>query len=424
MTQPSATSSNPASAVLFGSSTLTITAARLLSALPDGSLSLTTERFVEGLIDLAVDTRLEIVFFDPSTVDIEEAKMELLQTASSPLLVELNAEGWSQTTSDPDVFVLCLSGDLSIQVQSLTVTARRLEEMGRRHRAEKDEMIRQLIDLRDAQERVEAQGEDLVQMAENLEIAKRQLERLNLEKDKLFSIVAHDLRSPFNAILGYSELLMLSSKAFDVDQIETYARATHEGASRVFGMMENLLAWAKLQMEHTEFSPSDHAIRELFDQTIETYRMVASEKGVEIDAQLPTGTLTCDEGMLITIVRNLINNAVKFSHKQGVVRIMFEAHPDALPPAVTIGIADQGIGMTDEQISKLRAHGSLDSNHGTAGESGTGLGLNLCIDLLDRHGAALEVASSPGCGSRFSFTLPGRLEANGISGEAEREPVS
>ena len=269
-------------------------------------------------------------------------------------------------------------------------------------RREKENLIEQLFDLQDSRDRAEQQSINLVELAEDLSIAKETLELLNTEKDKFFSIIAHDLRGPFNTILGYTELLAHSAPNLSTDQVATYATNAHTSAKRVFDLLENLLEWARLQMDRMDYRPSTTDLHRLADKTVDLFKPMADEKGVTIESRIEDETAFIDQVMIDTVIRNLVGNAAKFTDTGGRITIAAGDAGDFLE----ISIADTGVGMEPERAAKVFSMADNQSTSGTNGEPGTGLGLLLCKELVEQNGGKISVQSLPGQGSVFSFTVP------------------
>lgn len=280
-------------------------------------------------------------------------------------------------------------------------TADRKRE-ARAFRDERENLIRQLLDVRDEQERVAEQSEQLIEMAEDLHLSKETLERLNSEKNRLFSIVAHDLRSPFNSILGFSELLATTGDKLSPAEVKDYAQAAHMAASNVFKLMQTLLEWARLQMDQVEYEPAVFPLEDVASRTVNVYSTIAREKGIRLQSNISGVEVYCDPGMIDTVIRNLVNNAVKFTAQGGSVTLMAEERDGT----AVISIQDTGVGMTEEQQEKCFSLSGGIKTFGTSGEAGTGLGLLMCKDLVEKNGGQLSVTSEVGKGTCFRFTAP------------------
>ena len=298
--------------------------------------------------------------------------------------------------------MVALSDDVDEVLETIIQFALEKREEAHDFRNEKDELVRQLIDIRDAQERIEAQAEHYVEMAEALDYSKQSLEKLNAQKDKLFSVIAHDLKSPFTAILGYTELLSTMAPSLKPGQVQDYAKHAHTAANDVFRLMQTLLEWARVQIGRTDYDVEAFNLAELTEGIAKVYEGNAHQKGLKL--QVPPSDLYAltDRGMYETLLRNLVNNAIKFSDAGGTIRVSFQTEGRD----VIVSVEDQGIGMSPEQVTAFKGSGELSSTLGTSGESGTGLGLSICCEMLQQNGSYLRVESTLGSGSKFSFSLP------------------
>lgn len=275
-----------------------------------------------------------------------------------------------------------------------------------KHREEKETLIKQLLDMRDAQERLNDQSIKLVELAEELEESKTELEQLNSEKNKLFSIIAHDLRAPFNAILGYTETMVHLGESLDADRLRNYAGTTHEAAQSVFKLMETMLDWARMQMDRVEPNIKPVELSPLLKATTDVYGKIAREKGIRLSADFPKIRASCDAGMVDTVLRNLLNNAIKFTRSGGRVDVGIRESATFDPHHLEIYVSDTGLGMSPERVSKCFQMSEDIKTPGTNGEAGTGLGLLLCKDLVQKNHGKISVTSELGVGTEFVFTLP------------------
>jgi len=230
------------------------------------------------------------------------------------------------------------------------------------------------------------------------------LEQINDQKNLLFGVIAHDLKSPFNAILGYAELLERSSDRLPTARVKEYAGSLGEAARRAFDLLANLLQWAQLQMERAALQPGHVEVQLLVDRAVEAQRAAAALKGIEIVVEpAPAGLqVYADFAAAQAVLRNLLGNAVKFTPPGGRVTITARA----VAGSAEIAVADTGVGIPESRLASLFEIAPHRSTTGTAGESGTGLGLILCQDLVERSGGRLAVESRLGRGSQFTVTLP------------------
>jgi signal transduction histidine kinase/ligand-binding sensor domain-containing protein len=257
--------------------------------------------------------------------------------------------------------------------------------------------------LEERQLQIENQREELLYQKEALLKMNNELHELNASKDKFFSIIAHDLKNPFSTIIGFSGILKEKSISGDYTAIGEYATLINNSAVQTFKLLENLLEWANSQTGKILFNPLPIDLNNLIDEEFFMLSDMAAGKNIQIKRSLADNiTVVADKNMLKTILRNLISNAIKFTHKNGTVEVktMIENK------YVEISVSDTGIGMTGEIISKLfRIDGDL-STPGTENEKGTGLGLFLCKEFVEKHGGKIWAESLSGNGSTFKFILP------------------
>jgi ligand-binding sensor domain-containing protein/signal transduction histidine kinase len=237
-----------------------------------------------------------------------------------------------------------------------------------------------------------------------------ELRELNVSKDKFFSIIAHDLKNPFSSIIGLSEIMKEEVRSSDASALENYAGMINNSAVQTLRLLENLLEWANSQRGKIQFNPVSISLRELFNEEFSMLNEMAIKKNIELKNSFDDHlTIIADKNMIKTILRNLISNAIKFTHKNGKV----EVKATVTNNKVEISVSDSGIGMTDETISKLfRLDGNL-STRGTEDEKGTGLGLFLCKEFVEKHGGKIWVESESGKGSIFKFVLPLTMDHQG-----------
>jgi len=228
------------------------------------------------------------------------------------------------------------------------------------------------------------------------------LEKLNATKDKLFSVIAHDLRSPFNSILGLTELILDDEYNYDTVKSKELVSQIHSSAKNTFTLTENLLSWAKSQTGQLKFEPKSISLEEIVDEVIGIVNPPAKFKNITVNcSQVSDIEVYADRNMLKSILYNLICNAIKFTHENGTVSVFAEKEESR----VKIVVSDNGVGIEQETKSKL-FHIDLGSTNGTASEEGSGLGLLLCKEFVQKHGGSIWVKSELGKGSHFYFTIP------------------
>ncbi len=238
---------------------------------------------------------------------------------------------------------------------------------------------------------------------EKMEKYNRELEELNRNKDTFFSIIAHDLRSPFNSIIGFSNLMKEDAKSISASEIEEYAGYINSSAVQTLRLLENLLNWARLQQGKINFNPGNIRLSDCINEVLSMYTEVAKKKNIALISRVESEVdVFADEEMVKTILRNLVSNAIKFTGAGGQVTISIKN----VGNNVVVEIADTGTGMSDKLKADLFKEGVKHPTPGTGNEKGTGLGLMLCSEFVEMHGGEIKVESELNKGSSFSFTLP------------------
>lgn len=231
----------------------------------------------------------------------------------------------------------------------------------------------------------------------------KDLQQLNSSKDKFFSIISHDLKSPINSFLGFINLLASNIDVYSKEEIHSMALEIKQYADNLFKLIENLLDWARIQMKRVEFQPQKYLLQTLVVPNVEFSYSSASMKKIQITNLVSDNIYVfVDKNMLNTILRNLLSNAIKFTHENGEITITSEDFAEN----VEISISDTGVGMTEKEIKNLFRIDVSRSKLGTAKEGGTGLGLILCKEMIEKNNGEIWVKSTPGEGSRFTFSLP------------------
>lgn len=229
------------------------------------------------------------------------------------------------------------------------------------------------------------------------------LRELNATKDRFFSIIAHDLKSPFNSIVGFSELLKDEVKYLGPEEISNYATAIYNSAKNTLGLLDNLLDWARMQQNRVIFEPKLKVLKQMVDDVFGEFSTVAQTKNISLAENVPADIIVnVDENMIKTLIRNLVNNAVKFTNHGGTVKVLASKDEDR----VMLSVIDTGVGISHENIEKLFDIGAGFTTRGTENEKGTGLGLILCKEFVARHGGTISVESETGVGSKFIVELP------------------
>jgi len=256
--------------------------------------------------------------------------------------------------------------------------------------------------LRDVTERKkqEAQLQELIQKLESLN---QELKNSNAAKDKFFSIIAHDLRSPFSSLLSFSEFLYQDIEELSKDEIKSFAENINEAAKTVFSLLENLLQWSRIQIGTISFNPKYFPIHNTASKVINLLLHNAAIKNIEIVNKINNEHIVyADEDMIFSVLQNLLSNAIKFTDEKG--KIIFSS--EEKDGMIEITISDTGIGMDESDIEKLFRIDIPFTKSGTKNEKGSGLGLILCKEMIEKNGGRIWVKSKPGEGTTFTFSLP------------------
>ncbi|MHC1776883.1 MAG: PAS domain S-box protein [Lentimicrobium sp.] len=231
----------------------------------------------------------------------------------------------------------------------------------------------------------------------------RELENLNAEKDKFFSIIAHDLRSPFNSFLGLTEIMAEELYTMRLDEIQRIATDLKNSANNLYHLLENLLEWSMVKRGVKPFNPKPIHLRKLITENLLSVAELVRRKSIKLVVDVPESlSLSADENMLGTIVRNLLSNAVKFTPKGGRISVRVN-EPDNL--TIELIIEDSGIGMDEKMKNTLFDLAGHNNRSGTEGELSTGLGLLLCREFVEKHKGNIRVESEPDKGSTFIISL-------------------
>ncbi|GGA67216.1 hypothetical protein GCM10008015_04940 [Flavobacterium palustre] len=233
-----------------------------------------------------------------------------------------------------------------------------------------------------------------------------QIKQLLDDKDKFFSIIAHDLRGPFNGIIGLSELLLENDNQLNNKETNEFIQLINQSSKSAFSLLDNLLTWAQSQTGSIQFTPKKLEINSIIDKTIHLLANIAKTKNINIRSEIEAKQfMVGDKNMLETVFRNLISNAIKFTNTNGEVIVSMIKEKDRM----VFSVQDNGIGIPAGKIANLFAINKRNTTSGTNDETGTGLGLMLCKDFIEKHGGQIWVKSQPGKGSVFSFSIPDNL---------------
>jgi signal transduction histidine kinase len=225
----------------------------------------------------------------------------------------------------------------------------------------------------------------------------------SIEKDKFYSIVSHDIMNPFNALLGFSKILKEAVKEGDQKEVEECSVIVHQSAERISNLLQNLLVWSRVQNGKIQFAPQNRNVNQLVSEAMAIVAPIARNKTInlnwnvlgEIDAEF-------DKNMITSVLQNLVTNAIKFTPKGGEVKVSASSDSSKLK----VVVSDNGVGMNEEQLSKLFRLDKASSSKGTDEETGTGLGLIIAREFIEKHNGQIWAESEVGKGSKFCFDIP------------------
>lgn len=240
---------------------------------------------------------------------------------------------------------------------------------------------------------------------EKLEEYTKELEKLNTNKDRLFSIIAHDLRSPFNYLLNVVEILDESFEELPLEDIKRYLKEFKLTTKNIYNLLENLLTWAHLQRGTIRLKISSFNLKEFIEHILIIFEKIALRKNISFDIKINQDImLNADPDLMNIVVRNLISNAIKFTPPNG--KILIESYEEN--NAVGIIVKDSGTGMTEEKLNDLFKIEKVKSEKGTEGEKGSGLGLILIKEIMDMHNGNIKIKSNVGEGTTVEVVFPKR----------------
>ena len=237
------------------------------------------------------------------------------------------------------------------------------------------------------------------EMMQKLNQTMTELKELNNMKDKFFSVIAHDLRSPMTAFFSGTQILMHLE---DMAQVRSVARHIGQTAENLYKLVENLLEWSRIQMNAIEISMEKHDLSATIIRCIDFMKYNLEQKGITIDFQPVRYYVFADNYLIESIIRNLISNAIKFTPRLGKIKVELKKDNDF----IVCQISDNGVGIPKENLNKLFRLDQTVKTQGTLGEKGTGLGLLLCKEFIQKNNGQIWVESEEGEGSTFSFKLP------------------
>lgn len=326
-------------------------------------------------------------------------KIRTLEIAEKSRLLEKRSEELAETNTlleERQAKIEEQSEELQSQKESLIEQAKILKLTN-------NEINETNSKLEERQQEIEQQAEELVNQKEQLEKMNKQLEELNATKDKFFSIIAHDLKNPFQTISGFAELLQAKFDNLSLEKKLKYINIIVASAKQTYNLLENLLTWSRSQTNKIKYEPTTFPIGVLINETLLLLKSNFEKKKIKVQTFLNyEKDVYADRNMITTVIRNLLTNAIKYTPNGGEIEI----HTDVEKNKVELYIADSGIGMEQEQVQQLFKIEKGASMKGTDGETGTGLGIILCKEFIDKNNGKIWVESEPEKGSKFYITIP------------------
>ena len=264
-------------------------------------------------------------------------------------------------------------------------------------------LIHQNTSKKKAYNLLEFKNYQVHKMKDEIDGQSDKLKQLNSTKDKFFSIIAHDLKNPFNSIAGFTELMIENNEIYDAAKRLKFLKIIKGSTAKVSSLLDNLLIWASSQSGNLKFSPKNINLAQQVAGVISFLEIQAINKDIVILNRIEKNVqVNADENMLDTILRNLISNAIKFTQPKGEIQI----YSTLINDFVEITVKDNGVGMTESEIATIFNINEISSSLGTSNEQGSGLGLILCRGFVESHGGKIWVESVVDEGSEFKFTLP------------------
>jgi len=274
----------------------------------------------------------------------------------------------------------------------------------RRHDAELSELVKERTSELENTNDLLVEKQNLIKLqSRELQEKNKQLLASNSSKDKFFSIIAHDLRNPFHTLMGFSDVLIHNLENYSLDDAREILNMIYSTSKKGSDLLENLLLWSRTETGRMPYEPISINLSAIVESNILFMEAQGQMKNIRITKEIdPSILVMADENMLNTILRNLISNAIKFTYENGLIVVK----ASVVKPNAEISVCDNGVGISEENRNKLFQFETNISTQGTSSESGTGLGLILCKEFVEKHGGKIWVESEKNKGSEFKFTLP------------------
>jgi len=285
---------------------------------------------------------------------------------------------------------------LEVQQQEIEKHQSLLEKSNLKFRDRTIELFGKMIDLKKAKKTISLQKEEI-------ENHREQLKELNASKDRFFSIIAHDLRNPIAGFLNLTDILANNFDVFSEKESKEFIDVMNQASKQLYNLLENLLQWSRAQTGSIAYEPQFVSVKSMITNTIDTLMINIENKNIKINMNVDEKTVVfVDENMMSTVIRNLLSNAIKFSHPEGAITIRCKSNSDF----AEISVIDNGVGIRKEDQAKLFKIDQTVTTEGTSQEKGTGLGLILCKEFIDKNGGEINVDSDLNKGSAFIVKIP------------------
>lgn len=287
--------------------------------------------------------------------------------------------------------------------RELIKKTRTIEKMIEDLKTTNDELEKVNLEYQVTNEELIHSNNEVTLLNGRLFVNNQRLEELNATKDKFFSIIAHDLRNPFNALLGYSDLLKRNAANYKAEEIADFANEMADAAKVAYQLVENLLEWSSIQRGLLTPEKEWISVQEILNDIKHISTKQSQTKNIHLSIDADNNLMVfADKQMTRTTLRNLVSNAIKFTNKNGTITIRVKVEPTE----IRFSVIDNGQGIEKKHLDKLFRIDNKLNKTGTNGEPGTGLGLILCKEFVEKQEGKIWVVSSPGIGSEFHFTLP------------------
>jgi signal transduction histidine kinase len=264
-------------------------------------------------------------------------------------------------------------------------------------------LVHRLRDYNTLEAELTKKNNEIEKQKNELERQRMELEALNSTKDKFFAIIAHDLKNPFSTVLGISELLAREFESFDPDSLKNFITQIYKYSNNTYNLLENLLQWSMVQTGRMPMRPAIINIMDVIQENVDLLMGNAKQKSIRINNQKCSNCYAyVDVNQITTVVRNLLSNAIKFTSNDGEINIYIKSNNSFW----IISVNDNGIGINEKDINRLFLLDSNPTTIGTSQEKGTGLGLILCKEFVERNGGKIWVESKVGAGTTFFFSVP------------------